>query len=161
MLYFKLKDLSAKALDRTDVWGQSFRWLNSLSQDSPLGTVTIDDEIGLKATVMRYDTKELSDCRFETHRKYIDIQHTIAGGEGIIVRHASELEKDGSYDEEKDLQFYQPAESPLLVPKTAGWCSVYYPEDAHRPQINDGEHRDVFKAVVKVPVEFLTTPFSR
>ena len=33
---------------------------------------------------------------------------------------------------------------------TAGYFGVFFPEDGHRPKINDGIHKGVLKAVVKI-----------
>ena len=102
--------------------------------------------------VMKYGTKGLAECRFETHREHVDLQYTIAGGEMIAWLPSRELESDGGFDEDKDLQFYLPKSSQTIVRKNAGRFSVYYPEDAHRPQIADGEYPWVFKAVIKLPI---------
>jgi beta-galactosidase beta subunit len=33
---------------------------------------------------------------------------------------------------------------------TAGYFGVFFPEDGHRPKLNDGIHKGVYKAVVKI-----------
>ncbi len=135
------------------LWKAAFQELEKLSEETPLGDYALPDFPEAIVKVMRYDTKELVDCRFETHRKHVDLQYTIAGAEMILWRDREELKEDGEFDEEKDLQFYHPDDSKTAVHKTKGCFSIYYPADAHRPQLGDGQFTSVFKAVIKLPVD--------
>ncbi|MDB4687350.1 YhcH/YjgK/YiaL family protein [Akkermansiaceae bacterium] len=134
------------------IWSAAFTELQSLSTETSLGDYPLPGFPDALVKVMKYGTKDLAECRFETHRQHVDLQYTIQGGENIAWLPSCELDPDGGFDEEKDLQFYLPKESQTVLRKSAGRFSIYYPEDAHRPQINDGEFSTVFKAVVKLPV---------
>ena len=134
------------------LWKAAFAELAKLSTETPVWDYPLPGFPDALVKVMKYETKELEDCRFETHREHVDLQYTIAGGEMIAWLPSRELESDGGFDEDKDLQFYLPKSSQTIVRKNAGRFSVYYPEDAHRPQIADGEYPWVFKAVIKLPI---------
>jgi YhcH/YjgK/YiaL family protein len=107
---------------------------------------------------MEYETLPEERCIFETHRKYVDLQYTISGGETIAWRNASELEPNGPFDEVRDLQFYHRVESPSRVHMPAGYFAIFYPSDAHLPKISDGLHASVFKVVIKVGLHLLQQP---
>lgn len=95
--------------------------------------------------------KSWSEGRWETHRRYADIQLMIEGRERIgycIVDESAEMETP--YIPENDVMFYTGIEggSAILNP---GEMMVLFPEDAHRPCIWPAENAaPVRKAVVKV-----------
>lgn len=135
------------------IWKAAFEELEKLTEQTSLGDYPLPGFPKALVKMMKYDTKELKECRFETHQHHVDLQFTIAGGEVIAWLPSGELEANGGFDSEKDLQFYQPKPVGTLIHKNAGRFSIYYPEDAHRPQINDGVSTWVFKAVIKLPVD--------
>lgn len=103
-------------------------------------------------TVQSYDTKDESECRLESHRRYIDIQMMISGRERLDFVDISRLTLQEQYDEDHDVFFWN---APLNMSSTIlskGSCIVLYPESAHRGavKINDSEH--VLKIVGKVKV---------
>ena len=105
----------------------------------------------LYAMVVRDKGKGKKDAIFETHRKYIDIQITLAGCDhiGWENRSACKPDKKG-YDAELDCELYSnPPEMWLTVPE--GRFAIFFPEDAHAPMGTD-EH--VHKVVVKVVVDW-------
>lgn len=103
------------------------------------------------AIMQEYNTKEDSQCTFESHRLYIDIQMILAGREIIQVVSKSLLTIQDSYRE--DIEFYEvPAEnrsqSLLMRPFD---LAIFFPEDAHRPCMQaDSESESVRKLVIKV-----------
>lgn len=141
-------------LQGNPVWAEAFSWLRSVSPDSIPGRYPIrgDDVFGL---VMAYKTVAPVESKFESHRKYVDLQFTISGGEKIAFTRSTELVPDGGYDAVSDLQFYKYQETQSVVHKTAGRFSIYFPSDAHLPKIADGHHDEVFKAVVKISKHLL------
>ncbi len=136
------------------VWAEAFNWLKSLPENPRLGTHPIrGDE--MFARVMEYDTKAPEQCKFESHRKYIDLQYTLRGAELIAWKRSDELAPAGPYDEPTDLQFYKAAPALTQVHQLPGHFVIFFPSDAHLPQIADGVHRSVYKAVIKVGVHLL------
>lgn len=102
--------------------------------------------------VHSYLTKSLDECRYEGHREMIDVQYMICGGEVVQWALKSRLTEDGEYSIDQDFQYYLRPTIPCntKVHLTAGNFSIFFPEDAHCPQIHDGLHDSVFKAVVKI-----------
>lgn len=116
-----------------------------------------DLEKGIYVNVETYFTQKRCMAKFESHRKYIDIQYLISGKEIITVAPANVLEVSDRYDDNKDIIFYKSSVEGvdyLLTPKSV---LLFKPEDAHMPCIcvdDIGENR---KVVIKIPVELLQT----
>ena len=88
-----------------------------------------------------------SGAKMEVHRKYIDIQFSIAGTDEIGWKAARLCrQKQGEFDPEKDRAFFNdPADA--WIPLPPGTFAIFFPEDAHAPLAGTGE---LHKAVVKV-----------
>ena len=138
-------------------WKEAFEWLGSIPLSASAGIVKLRGD-DLYASIQRHNTVPREQCRFETHRRYIDLQYCISGGEFIGWNLASALRLEGSFDEKSDVQFYaQPAEStPLRM--TTGYFAVFFPADAHAPKEFDGAHHSVFKVVVKIDHSLVFPP---
>lgn len=108
------------------------------------------------AKVMSYSTKKCCDCKIEAHDKYIDIQATISGAEGIDIFVRDDLEQQLCCNQNEDVTFYhegtcQPYACNKNVP---GFFSMIFPEEAHRPQERvEGYDAFVKKFVIKVRVD--------
>lgn len=116
------------------------------------GKIEIDGD-RVFAEVQEYTTKKAEECRFETHRKYFDIQYVAEGEEYFGYIPASELEKDTGYDEEKDLEFYKEPDSPGWIHLRKGDFAIVSPEDGHKPRCIGDAPCKVKKIVVKVLVK--------
>ena len=90
-------------------------------------------------------------ARLEAHRKYIDIQFTVAGDELIGWRPTADCARRAApYDPARDIEFFaDDPESWLSVPP--GTFAIFFPEDAHAPLACEGAVR---KVIVKVRVEW-------
>lgn len=135
----------------------SVAWIRNLPVDLQEGRYVLDED-GLYAVVMRYATGDAADSRFETHRKYVDLQYTLAGSETMEWAPRGTLANDGEYDAEKDLLFHRSGSALGRVIKAAGFFSIYTPVDAHRGKIRAAGFESVFKLVVKIPVGRFSTP---
>lgn len=106
------------------------------------------------ARVMSYATKDSDNCKLEAHDKYIDIQCTICGAEGIDIYNRDCLVVSESYNEENDVVFFQREENA----KTAhtnnleGYFTMLWPREAHSPQIRVGKFKKVKKFVIKYAI---------
>lgn len=88
-------------------------------------------------------------AQLEVHRDYIDIHVPLKGTEIIGWSPTASLKHPrGAYDAEKDILFYGDAADSLLHVKK-GQMAIFFPEDAHAPNIGLGNHR---KLCIKVPV---------
>lgn len=90
-------------------------------------------------------------AKLESHRRYIDIQVTLAGQEQIGWLPLADCgQPEAAYSAERDIAFYAARpESWLAVPP--GTFAIFYPDDAHAPLAGTGQ---LFKAVAKVAVEW-------
>jgi YhcH/YjgK/YiaL family protein len=160
MIYGNLRSLDTYSALLVDaVWREAFGWLRELPPRAACGTYALRGE-EMFARVMEYDTLPREECAFESHRRYIDLQCTIAGGELIEWRCSGELEPAGPYDAETDVQFYRLAPAMTRMHQLPGHFAIFYPSDAHMPKVSDGVHPNVFKAVIKVGIRLLGSTHS-
>ena len=129
-IFLKTNDLTALELKRHDIDGDN-----------------------LYAPVSEYLTKNEEDARYEAHQKYIDIQYVVSGKELIGVAPMSQ-KKDvlEAYDSTKDIEFLTVTGGENL-PALPDRFFIFFPDDAHRPGLKDGENSPVRKVVVKVKID--------
>ena len=102
--------------------------------------------------VQRYETKPVSDGKFEAHQKYIDIQFVVQGAELLGYAPLSQLEVKTAYDQAGDCALYKiPAEF-TSVNLQAGVFCILYPQDGHMPGRELNGPQKVHKIVVKVKI---------
>jgi YhcH/YjgK/YiaL family protein len=102
-------------------------------------------------TVQNYETKPESKGFFETHRRYIDLQYVISGKERHDYANSSTLKVRDPYNAEKDLVVYDGKGCTFIV--NQGFFVIYFPEDAHMPNLQAGGNPEkMIKVVVKIPV---------
>ena len=106
----------------------------------------------LFVSVDDYTTKDKSETRYESHRKYIDIQYVIEGEELMGLTTLDKVEITEPYNEEKDIAFYE-FEGGDYIKATPGNFVLFFPEDVHRPVMKVNENSRVRKIVVKVLIE--------
>ena len=105
----------------------------------------------LFAIVEDYTTLPPIECRWEAHRKYIDVQVVVRGSERmgyLNLAHAVEREP---YDPARDVAFFEAGYDFVTV--HAGMFALFGPEDVHAPRGAAGPPAPVRKIVVKVAVE--------
>lgn len=152
MIAANLKDIArykglGENLDEAIEWLLGSDW-----KALPDGKHAIDGE-RIFAIAQHYPSKLLQECRFETHRRYIDIQLLASGAELIDVRIVDGLTVQDPYA--PDIELYRNPEpgsyhSLLMVP---GAVAILFPEDAHRPCVAiAGVPIAVHKVVVKVEI---------
>lgn len=90
-------------------------------------------------------------ARLESHRRYIDIQITLAGDEEIGYRPVADCSAPQvPFLPDNDVAFYaEPPDSWLAVPP--GRFAIFFPADAHAPLAGVGE---LHKIVVKVAADW-------
>ena len=109
---------------------------------------------GNYANIDEYFTKSSSDCKFEAHKKYIDIQLLLTGREELQYSFTNALIISENYDENRDVMFFENPDFPLnKIVLEKGVFVLLYPYEAHKPQINyDNIPSKVKKTVVKIKV---------
>lgn len=135
-------------------WRFAFEWLKNLPEPPEPGFRSLDGD-DVCVNVHGYETLPADQCRFESHRRYVDLQYCIRGGELIDWQRSDTLKPAGPFDEPKDLQFYEPGDSLTTVQMIPGSFAIFYPVDAHRPKRADGRNSSVDKLVIKIALERL------
>ena len=131
----------------------AFDWLHKgLWRQLSIGKHSVDGD-AVFVLIQEYTAKEHSECRFESHREYIDIQMMISGKEIIEVLPANELNVIEPY--KPDIEFYaSPTDrNANVLAMSAEQLAIFFPEDAHRPCMKAGTLAEpVKKVVVKVAI---------
>jgi biofilm protein TabA len=79
-------------------------------------------------------TKDPGVKRLECHRRYIDVQVVLAGGERMGWAKLDGLVEHVPYDAGKDLRFFaDPAGGAASILVLPGQFAIFFPEDAHKP----------------------------
>ncbi len=138
-------------------WKRAFEFLISLTPDSDEKKYNLQDD-DIFARVMSYETRTPETAVLETHRKYVDIQTVLIGGEAIEWFSRDGLAVDTPYDESKDAEFYKRiGPGPARVDLFPGTFVMLLPQDAHMPALMiEGKPELIKKVVVKIKVELLT-----
>lgn len=127
-------------------------WLkNFKAEDFVKGTSVIGQYLGHDIVVKSEEPALMprEKASLEAHRLYIDIQVPLKGTEIMGWAPVAALKHPrGEYNAEKDVIFYGDAADSLLHVKV-GEFAIFFPEDAHAPNIGLGNHR---KLCIKVPV---------
>ncbi|MDR0646860.1 MAG: YhcH/YjgK/YiaL family protein [Puniceicoccales bacterium] len=109
----------------------------------------IIDGDNLFVNIDAYTTQSVQ--RLEAHRRYIDIQMVLQGVEKMGYAHIGYTNPKSTYDEAKDIVFLDGNTDTLTVDATM--FLIFYPQDAHMPALNVGNHpQQVKKAVFKVKI---------
>lgn len=145
-----LTDLAAHYQVHPERWDIAFKFLteNNL-EELPLGRIDLSDDVFIN--IAEYTTNNLEDSFYESHYKNIDIQYVIKGEETIGVNRAiPSLEVSRPYDEEKDYILYKndgKGDIRYAVPDN---YFIFFPADAHMPNVKAKENSLVRKLVVKI-----------
>ena len=115
----------------------------------PSGKHDIDGDT-IFALVQEYQTKPLSECKLESHKKFIDIQYMIRGEEMMGVT-TQNNQKIIEVNDEKDYTFYEGTTSLVRVSK--GMFTIFFPDDLHQPCVQTESAAEVKKVVIKVMME--------
>lgn len=111
----------------------------------------LDNEV--YGRVMSYDTLPKEECLIEAHNRYVDIQISVYGSEGIEVYQRQDLKETVAYKEDKDVVFFEYVGQGYFatIDNIPGRFSMFFPEDAHQPKIcMEGASGHVKKFVVKI-----------
>jgi biofilm protein TabA len=149
MILFNIN--SSSPLPQIPGLDKAIDFLKNCPADQPNGTVEIDGE-DVFAIVQSYETKQQKEApRFESHRKYIDVQYLLSGRELMGWAPLESVTVTEPYDDDKDILFgTAPANQSAFISFTAGQAIILLPTDAHAPGLTKGAPRPVKKIVVKV-----------
>lgn len=106
------------------------------------------------ATIQSYETKPESECKFEAHRKFVDIQFMINGEEKMGTGNIDDFDEIEPYSEEKDVVFLnlkQGKEKNIkMLHVREKEFAIFYPQDAHQPSLLLENSAPVRKVIVKI-----------
>ena len=140
----------------TPAWKLAFDFLSTVTPATPKGRRSLQGD-DIYVNVHGYETLPVEKCVFESHRRYVDLQYCITGGETILWSLATELPPNGAYHENDDLQFYPvPAHATTRLRMLPGAFAIFFPSDAHAPKLADGLHPDTFKLVIKIDARLVS-----
>jgi biofilm protein TabA len=131
-----------------DLWDAAFAYLkNTNLQTLPVGKYTIvPDKVTVSVT--EDSTKSFEKTNWESHRKMVDIQYIVRGEEKMGVAPVSTAKVIRPYDEKRDAANYE-VEGKYYV-STPDKFFIFFPTDAHRPNITTGGNKPDKKIVIKV-----------
>lgn len=157
MIFGKLDEPGSYAfLCQHPTWLEAFSWIRRFATAQPEGIVEPSQE-RMYASRHRYDTKPREDCRYESHRVYVDLQYCLSGGEIIEWCPVRSLRIRHEYNPEKDVTHYHlPAQPEASLVMSAGSFAVFFPEDGHLPKVSDGRNPQVSKLVIKIDQALLS-----
>ena len=119
----------------------------------PKGKTIIDgDNVYLNRDT--YVAKELEDCFFENHERYIDLQIVLKGKEVFGYTHITNdsLEVIKDYDEVKDVRKFSNNPKDALFFELSNGFALVYTEDVHLAKCKANDEL-VEKAVIKIKIE--------
>ncbi len=129
-------------------WDKAFAFLREHNADSlPKGKYIVDGD-NVTVSVTEDASKDFEKTSWESHRKFIDLQYIVSGEEKMGVYPVTKAVVTKEYDEKKDVANYTaPGKFYVAGP---GKFFLFFPSDAHRPNITPGGNKVVKKIVIKV-----------
>ncbi|MFM7846676.1 MAG: YhcH/YjgK/YiaL family protein [Planctomycetota bacterium] len=112
-------------------WQRALEFLaDPATAQLPLGRHDLDGD-NLFALIQEYDTRPADVCRWEAHRRYVDVQYVASGCERIGIAALEAMTVDMAYDEQRDVGFFHGTGDWVTLP--AGSFAIFLPHDVHRP----------------------------
>lgn len=102
------------------------------------------------AMVQTGETKDNKECKFEAHKKYIDVQFMLKGNEILEWNDIKKLKTVTNYSEEDDVTLYE-GEGPQIAIQN-NMFYILYPWDAHKPCTHKIESTEYKKIVLKLSI---------
>jgi YhcH/YjgK/YiaL family protein len=132
------------------VWDKVFAFMKNqdLKNIAP-GNYPIDAK-NAYASITDNPSKTLENAKWESHQKYIDLQYVISGKEKIGVAPVSTATIVKPYNPAKDAANY--TTDGIYYIATPNQFFLFFPPDAHRPNIKVDGYDTVKKLVIKIKV---------
>jgi len=143
----KVKFAQQYHLNKT-YWDKAFAFL----KDTDLQTLTVGRHVidgdNVFAIVQEAPTKDYDKTAFESHLNYIDLQYVIRGEEMMGRTAVDSVKVDKPYNEKADIAYYT-GDGKIYTVKENGFL-LFFPGEAHRPNITPGGNKVVKKIVIKI-----------
>lgn len=142
-------------IKRSPALQEAFTWMKNTPHDIEEGTYELRGK-DLYVMVVSFDTQPRSDCIFESHRAYVDLQYMVEGGEFIDWSPIKALTPQDEYNAEGDYLLYPAPEGKVTSLHMApGQFALFFPDDGHSVKISDGVNKRVTKWVAKISLDLL------
>ncbi len=160
MIIDKIENLE-KYRSMSPLFPYAFRFFRQLiEQEVPDGKYILSDTKDENGVYIMIGTKafeEKTELCAEAHKKYIDVQVVLSGGELMCVPSEIELKPLGEYNDEKDFTMYEavPVQSCHRLNITEGSFAIFFDGELHIPESAMlGDTAQVRKAVIKVMAKY-------
>jgi YhcH/YjgK/YiaL family protein len=143
-----VKQFCEQYFKRPDLWKAAFEYLKNDLANAHTGKYSLKGDEAV-AIVSEYQTKQPEDAKWESHRKFIDLQYVINGEEkmGLLPLQVAKLASD--YDADKDVILFGEQDGEYYVANPDAFF-LFFPDDVHRPCIRIGDSKPVKKLVIKI-----------
>ena len=129
---------------------KAFEALAAIDESTPNERITVDGD-NIFINLGEYVNKNVDECLFESHKKYIDIQYVVTGEEYIDLCDQELLKATDDRLDTDDIAFFENTDKFSRADLTEGIFVVIFPGEAHKPCIApDGKGVKVKKAVAKI-----------
>jgi len=127
------------------------KFLQQATPDIKVGEYAISNKV--KAIVSEYNTVELFERGYESHKHVIDIQYPIRGLERVKWSPVDQMEINIPYDSVKDRTFFKsPSVQGTHIDIGNGIFAIMFPRDGHSPQHYIGKSEFIKKVTIKVSI---------
>lgn len=121
-----------------------------IEENLPVGKYELDGK-NVYASVQEYISKPDSE-KLEGHQEYIDIQYVISGEEKMECAELANCVSTVAYNGEKDVEFFTCNAVKATMAFEEGSFAIFFPNDIHKPGVQQQGPAPVKKVVVKVHV---------
>ena len=130
------------------VWDKAFAYLKTTDLKTLANGRHVIDGENVYGIVTQAPTKDYDKTAFESHRKYIDLQYVITGEEKMAKAPVTSVTVSKPYEAAADIAYYSGEGKIYTVP--AASFMLFFPTEAHRPNITPGGNKVVKKIVIKI-----------
>ena len=130
-------------------WDAAFEFIRKGDFSLAVGDHALDGKDAF-VRVGEYNSKDPGEVFFEAHQKHSDIQFLVTGEELIGRSDLEDARVKDPYNEENDIEFYQPVSDERTLRARPGTFFIFFPGEGHRPGIKVAESVPVKKMVIKV-----------
>ena len=136
-----------------DRWNKAFAFMkNNDLKKLEVKRHDIDGD-NLFLNLSEYTTKNPETAKYEAHRKYVDIQYVVTGNEQIGIAPLSSKDKVAQeYSDAKDVELMTVKGGTMHKADPTRFF-IFFPGDAHMPNLKDGSNSPVRKAVIKLKLD--------
>lgn len=133
-------------------WPEIFNWLQKEAPAKDDGEYELDGQ-QVFAIIQTLTTRPRSAGVFEAHKLYRDLHYCLAGEEVIEWAPADTLTPKGEFNSAQDYGHYEVPNQTVKTHFTPGLFGLYFPADAHMPQVAATEPNSLRKVVVKIKLD--------